>query len=128
MSRVSGRLVTKCIWTDQVRVPLETGAWSPDPTTPLNVDPNGVTIINEATVGRNCLLPSDVAVAVMINQNQDRRAPAGTVVGNSTNGKVYARILDLLGDAARTVNTQGWPQVAEPAAVGIRAALQLIGA
>jgi len=24
---------------------------------------------------------------VMINQNQDRRAPAGTVVGNSTNGK-----------------------------------------
>ena len=76
MSRVSGHLVTKCIWTDQIRVPLETGAWSPDPTTPLNVDPKGVTIINEATVGRNCVLPSDVAVAVMINQNQDRRAPA----------------------------------------------------
>ncbi|MGH9869524.1 MAG: serine hydrolase [Candidatus Polarisedimenticolia bacterium] len=99
------------------RVPTPTGAWNPDPTAPLDVDPNGLTIINEATVGKACSLPSDVAVAVMINQNQDPRAPAATAAGNSNNGNVYGRIIDIMADAACTVDAQGWPAMAEPQAV-----------
>jgi hypothetical protein len=101
------------------RVPLDSGAWNPDPSAPLDVDPNGLTIINEATIGKPCAMPSDVAVSVMINQNHDRRAPAGTFPGNSDNDTVYGRILDLLGDAACQVEADGWPVVAEPPPLGI---------
>jgi hypothetical protein len=41
-------------------------------------------------------------------------------VGNSSNGTVYGRISDFLGDAACKVNAQGWPQLAEaPAQLGV---------
>lgn len=98
-------------------IPQDTGAWNPDPNAPLDVDPNGLTVINESTSSFFCDLPDDVAVAVMINQNHDERAPAGTFPGNSNNGNVYGRIFDYLGRAACQVEVQGWPQAAEPNAI-----------
>jgi hypothetical protein len=97
-------------------LPLDTGAWNPDPAAPLDLDQNGNVRINENLVGHACVVPGDVAVAVMFNQRQDRRAPESGGVGNSTNGNVYTRIADFLADAACKVNNQGWPPMAEPPA------------
>jgi hypothetical protein len=96
-------------------VPVNWGAWNDDPSAPLDLDQNGNVVVGEITLGSSCTLPSDVAVAVIFNQRQDRRAPTSGGVGSS-NSTVYGRILDFLGDAACKVNAQGWPQTAQPPA------------
>jgi CubicO group peptidase (beta-lactamase class C family) len=97
-------------------LPFDSGAWNSDPSAPLDLDNDGDVLINEGLIGTNCALPSDVAVAVLFNQRQDRRAPRGNVAGmsNSSNGSVYGRIIDYLGSAACQVEQQGWPQIADP--------------
>ena len=96
-------------------IPFDFGAWNPDPAAPLDLDNDGNVVVSEITIGSSCNLPSDVAVAVIFNQRQDRRAPSSGGVGSS-NSTVYGRIIDFLGDAACKVNQQGWPQIAEPPA------------
>ncbi len=100
------------------QVPFDTMAWNDDPSAPLDLDPNGAVLIDEATLGFNCSLPSDVAVAVVFNQRQDRRAPESNVSQQSTssNSTAYGRIIDYLGDAACEVAAQGWPALADPQA------------
>src|SRR4029077_5662352 len=102
------------------KVPLPVAAWNPDASLPPSLDINGNVRINEQTVSKVCNLPSDVAVAVMFNQRQDRKAPAllnnaaAQATGNSSQSVVYNRIFDFLGDAACKVDDDGWPQIAEP--------------
>jgi hypothetical protein len=91
-------------------VPADFGAWNPDPAAPLDLDNDGKVVAAEITFGSSCELPSDLAVAVMFNQRQDRRAPSSGSVGSS-NSTVYGRILDFLGDAACQADLQGWPQL-----------------
>ena len=105
------------------RLPQPVGAWELDAAVPLPLDVNGNVRINENTFGAStCSLPSDVAVAAIFNQRQDRRAPttlnnpAFNATGNSSNGTVYGRIVDFLGDAACEVDADGWPALAEPQA------------
>lgn len=98
-------------------VPLPWFSWHSDPTAPLDLDENGNVEIEEATIlASSCVLPSDVAVAVVFNQREDRRAPGIGGVGSSSNNVVYGRIFDFLGDAACKVDAEGWPQLAEPPA------------
>jgi hypothetical protein len=100
-------------------IPIDSQAWNDDPSAPLDVDPNGAVIINESTLGFGCNLPSDVAVAVVFNQRQDRRAPSSgaSAQSNSGNSTVYGRIIDYLGDATCKVAAQGWPVLGAPDAI-----------
>ncbi|MCH6562503.1 MAG: hypothetical protein IH800_08825 [Myxococcales bacterium] len=97
------------------RLPFPAVAWNPDPTAPLNLDMDGQVLINEGTIGSNCNLPSDVVVAFLINQRQDRRAPRSNVAPKSTssNSDVYQRITDFLANAACQVDNQGWPDLSD---------------
>jgi len=97
------------------RLPFPAVAWNPDPTAPLNLDMDGQVLINEGTIGSNCNLPSDVVVAFLINQRQDRRAPRSNVAPKSTssNSNVYQRITDFLANAACQVDNQGWPDLSD---------------
>ncbi|HEX5045068.1 MAG TPA: serine hydrolase domain-containing protein, partial [Candidatus Polarisedimenticolaceae bacterium] len=105
------------------RLPFEWRAWNPDPAAPLDLDENGNVLVDEATlIASSCVLPSDVAVAVIFNQRQDRRAPSSGGVGNSTNGRVYGRIADFLGDAVcQVIAGEGWPGFGEaPAQLAVQ--------
>jgi hypothetical protein len=100
-------------------IPFDSQAWNDDPSAPLDLDPNGAVLVNEGTVGFGCNLPSDVAVAVVFNQREDRRAPNSNVSSQSgsSNGTVYGRIIDYLGDATCKVAQQGWPVLGAPNAI-----------
>ena len=99
--------------------PFDAGAWKKDPSTPLTLGQDGGVVISESLIGSNCNLPSDVVVAVMFNQRQDRRAPRSSVSSESTSSAstVYGRIRDFLGAAACEVNADGWPALADPGPV-----------
>ena len=97
------------------RIPDPVGAWD-DPTAFLPMDGMGNVVVTEVLKPKSqCELPSDVAVAVMFNQKQDRRAPSSGSVGAS-DSDVYGRIREFLGDATCEVDANGWPAVAEPQA------------
>lgn len=93
-------------------LPQPTGAWNPDPAAPVDLDQNGQVIVAETTIGFACTPPNNVALAVAFNQDSDQRAPWDNVSdlsGNSTNGSIYGRILDILGDVTCKVAASGWP-------------------
>jgi CubicO group peptidase (beta-lactamase class C family) len=121
----NGSLPGTRTWLWQMRgertnwLPFDAGAWNSDPSAPLDLDGDGDVLIDEGLIGNKCTLPSDVTVAVLFNQRQDRRAPRGNVAGmsNSSNATVYGRIIDFLGAAACEVEQLGWPQMADPPAV-----------
>ncbi len=128
-SRHNGSLPGTRSWLWQMggvrnnRLPLDWGAWTSDPSMPLDLDEDGNVRIDEATVAASsCNLPSDVAVAVIFNQRQDRRAPGSGGVGNSTNSAVYGRIIDFLGDATcQVLAGEGWPAFGEaPAQLAVQ--------
>lgn len=100
-------------------VPVDSQAWNDNPAAPLDLDPNGAVLVNESTLGSGCNLPSDVAVAVVFNQREDRRAPGSNVSSqsNSSSSTVYGRIIDYLGAATCQVASQGWPVLGAPDAI-----------
>jgi CubicO group peptidase (beta-lactamase class C family) len=100
------------------QIPADFGAWLDDPTAPVVMGQDGKVKIQEITFGNMCTLPGDVTVAALFNQRQDQRAPRSNVSDESTSdaSNVYNRIVDFLADATCQVDSQGWPEMAEPGA------------
>ena len=102
---------------DQVtnQLPTDTGSWNANPAAPLDLDDDGKVVVAENLAGSPCLMPNNVALAVAFNQDADQRAPWENVSAqsSSTNGAVYGRIMDFLGDATCQVAAAGWPALGD---------------
>ena len=102
-------------WGGQQRtnqLPTNSGAWKSDPAAPLDLDQDGKVVIGETVLGSQCTPPNNVALAVAFAQDADQRAPWENVSAQSngnTNGSIYGRIVDFLGDATCQVQAGGWP-------------------